>query len=189
MNRAKQDPLFKRGIWIKEQQGMLTMGTIGGSEQETMVIPDDLGSKIVAFEKEMMDALFGNDRIPFQAEILNIEKLISELKVRFTDSELKISFSNPKEEKFKGSYEEIFNLIVKWILSSLSQDAKPTIYINASLVQGHLCIIYRDSDSVSDPSMLTKEIQYIKDKLNGEASYKKTSENKSYYDIMIPSKM
>ena len=188
MDKAKQDPLFKQGIWIKEQQGMLTMGAIGRPDNETIVIPDELGTKIFAFEKEMMDALYGSHSIPFQKEILDIEKMMSHLKTKFSDIQLKISFSNPKKEKFRGDYEKIFHLFEKLVLSSISQENKPTIYINASLVQGHLCIIYRDSPSSSDPAALAKEIEYIKTELKGEASYKKTSEDRSYYDIMIPSK-
>lgn len=188
MNKPNQDPLFKRGIWIKEQQGMLTMGAIGGSDKESMVIPDELSAKIFTFEEEMMDALYGEHRIPFQAKILDIERLMSTLRTEFISSNLKTSFSNPGKETFKGNYEEIYNLLRKLVLSSVSTGRAPAIYVNASLVQGHLCIIYRDSPCVSDPSSLIDEIQYIKNELRGEAGYKKTNQGKSYYDIMIPSK-
>ncbi|WP_022668820.1 hypothetical protein [Desulfospira joergensenii] len=188
MDKANQDSGFKKGVWIKEQQGMLTMGAIDGPDKEAMIVPDELCTRIFAFEEEMMSALYGSHRVPFNPAIVDIEKLLANLKARFKEVEMKISFSNPQNEEFQGDYEKIFDLIGTLVLSSISQDAKPLIYINASLVQGHLCIIYRDSDSVSDPSQLTKEMKYIRTELKGEASYKKTSEDRSYYDIMIPSK-
>jgi hypothetical protein len=190
MDKPIKDPIFKKGIWIKEQQGVLTIGSLDEEKKETMVIPEDLSSKIFAFEKEVLDALYGDNSQAFNPDIIDMEKVLSKIKTRFLDKEIRIAFSNTQKEDFRGDHDGIFSLLEKLVLSStpIEKDEKTLIYINASILQDHLCIIYRDSPAISDPSKLKKEIQYIRNTLNGEISYKKTSESKSYYDIMIPSK-
>jgi len=190
MDKPTKDPIFKKGIWIKEQRGVLTIGSLDDERKETMVIPDELSSKIFAFEEEVLDALYGNNSQTFNPEIVDIEKLLAKIKTRFIDQEIRIVFSNSQKEEFRGDYDELSALLEKLVLSSLpsEKDEKTLIYINASILQNHLCIIYRDSSSISDPSKLKKEIHHIQNTLNGEISYKKTSETRSYFDIMIPSK-
>lgn len=192
MKKVKKETLFKTGIWIKEQQGYLTIGSLDANDESVMIIPDKLGSKIFEFENEMIEALYGENKTFFNPEIINIEKLFANIGKKFKQNNLRISFSGTKDNIFRGDYNEIFHLIEKFILSSLTDDPKqekePLIYINASVLQDHLCIIYRDSDSISDPSKLKKEIKFIQSVLNGEISYKLTDGNKSYYDIIIPSK-
>ena len=192
MKKIKENTVLKSGIWIKEQQGQLTIGSLNKNNPEVMIVPDHLSSKIFEFEKDMMDALYGEDRIVFNPSSVNIEKLLSGLKKQYKNYELRITFSGAKENVFKGNYKEIYSLIEKFIQSSLSQVAEmkppPLIYINASVLQDHLCVIYRDSLSISNPMELTKEFEYIRSTLNGEISHKATSGNNSYYDIIIPSK-
>lgn len=192
MKKIKIDTVLKTGIWIKEQQGQLTIGSLDKNDPEVMVISDQLSLKLFEFEKDMMEAMYGEDRVTFNPSILNIEKLLSNLKKQFSKYELRISFSRATENFFKGKYNEIYSLIEKFIQSSLSQDTEmdkpPLIYINASVLQDHLCIIYRDSLSISDPVKLKKEFDFIKSTLKGEINYKATPGNASYYDIIIPSK-
>nr|NJM01620.1 hypothetical protein [Desulfobacula sp.] len=192
MKKIKMDTILKTGIWIKEQQGQLTIGSLDKNNPEVMIVPDQLSSKIFEFEKDMMKALYGDDRIEFVPDSLNIEKLLSNLKKQYKKYDVRISFSGTTENIFNGSYEEIYTLIEKLIQSSLNPisgiKSPPLIYINASVLQDHLCIIYRDSLSISDPTTLAHEFDYIKSSLNGEISHKATSGNKSYYDIIIPSK-
>jgi len=191
MDKFRKDPIFKKGIWIKEQQGVLTIGSLDAQDKETMVIPDELSSRMFAFEEEFLDALYGENTKAFNPEIVDMEKLLSKIKNRFTDKEIRIAFSNPKKEEFRGDYDEILALLEKLVLSSspIGNEQDTLVYINASILQDHLCIIYRDSSSISDPSKLEKEFQYIRNTLKGDISYKKTSESRSYYDIMIPSKI
>jgi len=192
MKKVKKDTFFKTGIWIKEQQGCLTIGSLDSNDKGIMVIPDKLRSKIFEFENEMIEALYGENKALFNPSIINIEKLFANIGKKFNQNNLRISFSGTKDNVFRGDYDEIFHLIEKFILSSLTDDSKqgkePLIYINASVLQDHLCIIYRDSGSISDPLKLKKEIDFIKSVLKGEISYKLTDGNKSYYDIIIPSK-
>ncbi len=192
MKKTKEDTALKTGIWIKEQQGQLTIGSLDKGHQEVMIVPDQLSSKIFEFEKEMIEALYGEDRIIFNPSFINIEKLLSDLKKQFEEYDLRISFSGTAGNVFKGNYNEIYRLIETIILSSLTQvsekETPPLIYINASVLQDHLCVIYRDSLSISDPAKLKKEFDFVRSALNGEISHKATSGNKSYYDIIIPSK-
>jgi len=193
MKNIKKDTVFKTGIWIKEQQGQLTIGSLDEKDETVMIIPDDLCLKIFEFENDMMDALYGEEKIPFNRAILDVEKLFENIGKKFKRNNLRISFSGTKENVFKGEYDEIYHLIETFIQSSITdevitQENEPVIYINASVLQDHLCIIYRDSASISVPSKLKNEIGFIKSILNGEVSHKVTSGNKSYYDIIIPSK-
>lgn len=192
MKNDKKDRLFKTGIWIKEQQGQLTIGTLDKNNPEVMVIPNELSQKIFEFEKDMIEALYGENRASFLPDVINVEKLLDSLKKKFNDHELRISYSGAAGNSFKGSYNEIYRIIERFIQSSLSPSPEPRepliIYINASVLQDHLCIIYRDSLSKSDPMKLKKEFAYIKTTLKGEITHKATSGSKSYYDIIIPSK-
>lgn len=192
MGKAQKKPLFIKGVWIKEQQGRLTIGSLDETDKSVMVIPDKLSSTILEFENDMIEALYGENREAFNPAVIDIEKLLTHIGEKYKKNNLRISFSGTKDNVFKGDYNSILNLIEKFVLSSLPDNSQtdqiPLIYINASVLQGHLCIIYRDSDSISNPSTLINEIGFIKTSLKGEVRYKAKSGNKSYYDIMIPSK-
>jgi len=191
MTESQQTRLFKKGIWIKEQQGSLTMGSLADDTQPVMKVPDDLCERIYAFESEMMDALYGEKRQEFDPDRIDMEKLLARIEKQFAGSRLRVSFSAPPGTVFKSDYDTIFTLLEKLVESSLKTDASgnradPLIYINASILDNHLCIIYRDSDMVSDPSAVKAVISRTKTRLGGEVDYKSTPGEKSYYDIMIP---
>ncbi len=192
MKKHTRDPLFKKGIWIKEQQGSLTMGSLEDNDDSQIVLPDDLCTRIFEFENDMVEALYGDEKVPFDPEIVDIEKILPDIKIKFQKYNLRISFSGSPDDIFKGDYYDIFTVFEKLVSSSLSgirkNDITPLVYINVSVLENHLCVIYRDSESNSNPSSLKKEIDFIKTNLKGEISYKATASKKAYYDIMIPSK-
>jgi len=130
MDKPTKDPIFKKGIWIKEQQGVLTIGSLDDERKETMVIPDELSSKIFAFEEEVLDALYGDDSQTFNPEIVDIEKLLSKIKDKFTGKEIRIAFSNPQKEEFRGDHEELSSLLEKLVLSSLPSEKDETTLIS-----------------------------------------------------------
>ncbi len=190
MKKTNSIPLLKGGVWIKEQQGCLTMGSLNETESEAIIIPDELSIQIAQFEDAMIEALYGEDKKIFNPETVDIEKLLSQIKNKFKHNKLSIYFDGSTEKPFKGSYDDLFGIMEKFVMSSLPDDASreaPLIYIRASVLQDHLCIVYRDSGSISKPSKLKDQIEFIKDKLKGEISYTEKSDNKSYYDIVIPS--
>jgi hypothetical protein len=190
MKKIEKNSVFKTGIWIKEQQGQLTIGSLDKNSPEIMIVPEQLSLKIFEFEKDMMEALYGDNKIKFNPSALNIEKLLSNLKKQFKEYDIRVSFSGTIKNIFHGNYDEIYGFIEKLVQSSLYpiSSPPPLIYINISVLEDHLCIIYRDSLSISDPATLTKEFDYIKSTLNGEVYHKTTPGNPSYYDIIIPSK-
>lgn len=57
--------LLKKGVWIKEQQGSLTIGSLDETGKNVMVIPDALSSQLFAFEDDMIEALYGENRQVF----------------------------------------------------------------------------------------------------------------------------
>lgn len=190
MKTQKKSNIFKKGIWIKEQQGTLTMGSMDDPAQ-TVIVPDEMHKIIQDFETDMVEALYGESRRVFTPDILDIKVVIRNLKKQFSDLDLKISFADGTGSSFKGKYEDIYNFLEKLVSSCIPEDTEssvpPVIYINASILDNHLCIIFRDSLSISSPQALEKEIAFVEAELKGKVSYKSTSTSKSYYDIMIPS--
>ena len=69
MEKIKNDALLKKGIWIKEQQGNLTIGSLDATDKSVVVIPDELSIKLLEFENDMIEALYGEDRLLFDIMI------------------------------------------------------------------------------------------------------------------------
>ena len=191
MTEATSKVLFKKGIWIKEQQGNLTIGSLDKTEKDIKIIPEQLKKVLIDFENDMLEALYGERSVDFEPGRIDIVKMFDQIAVQFNAYELKISFSGTDPGTYQGDYNAVYRIIERFVLSSLptkdTDSQSPIIYINASLIDNHLCIIYRDSDSLCHPSKLKKEIEYIQKKLNGSVNYKAKSGEKSYFDIMIPS--
>lgn len=191
MDNSKKGSFFKKGIWIKEQQGHMTIGSLDKNNHDIKVIPDHVKQMIVDMEADMVDALYGESSIPFEPEVVNIDFLFKEIEEKYSDNNLRISLSGTSNNVFKGDYKILFAIIEKMVLSSISdkenESQQPIIYINASLLEDHLCVIYRDSESNCHPSKLKKVILYIQQKLKGEIKFKAVSDEKSYFDILIPS--
>ena len=187
MGSKKETEIFKKGIWMKEQQGFLTVGSLDEKDTNVMVVPDELSAKLQAFESDMIDALYGETRETFQPGMLDVEHLFRQLEKRFGDVRLNLSFDKSDENPFVCNFDPVFSLFEKLILSSISGNSNPAIYINASLVQDHLCIIYRDSESVSNPSDLGPDFFLIKNRLGADVKFNKADKQDGYYDITIPS--
>ncbi|WP_020588435.1 hypothetical protein [Desulfobacter curvatus] len=187
MGAKQETEIFRKGIWIKEQQGVLTVGSLDKENTDVMVVSDELSAKLQAFESDMIEALYGENRETFQPGILDIERLFKQLENRFEDVRLHLSFDKSDENPFICDYDPLFSLFEKLILSSISGNSNPVIHINASLVQDHLCIIYRDSESVSNPSDLGPDFFLIKNRLGAGIEYNKAEKQEGYYDITIPS--
>ncbi|MBU2453325.1 MAG: hypothetical protein KJ668_08430, partial [Proteobacteria bacterium] len=104
MKKVSQDPLFKKGVWIKEQQGNLTIGSLDKNDETVMVIPDHLSLKILEFENDMIEALYGEDKVLFNPAVIDMEKLLKNIGKLFKENNLRISFSGTKECVFKADY-------------------------------------------------------------------------------------
>lgn len=187
MGTKKETEIFKKGIWIKEFQGVLTVGSLDKKNTDIMIIPDELSAKLQNFESDMIEALYGESREPFEPDILDIEHLFKQLEKRFKDERLHLSFNKSDDNPFICDYDPVFSLFEKLIQSSIAGNSNPLIYINASLVQDHLCIIYRDSKSVSNPSDLGPDFFLIKNRLGASVEFNKADQQGGYYDITIPS--
>ncbi|MEE4363031.1 MAG: hypothetical protein V2J08_03810 [Desulfotignum sp.] len=191
MTESQHNRLFKKGIWIKEQKGTLTMGSLENGDHTVMKVPEDLCARIYEVENEMIDALYGDKRQVFDPDAVDMEKLLARIEKKYAKSRLRISFSADPGYVFTSDYDAIYTLLEKLVESSLKTDVSgnrpdPLIYINASILDNHLCIIYRDSEMISDPSTVKAVIDRVKTRLGGEIDYKSTPGQKAYYDIMIP---
>ncbi len=189
MDPKQKKPLFEKGIWIKEQHGVLTMGSLDKRNKEVMVIPDALCEKIQAVETEMIEAIYGESREMFQPEILDMALLFKKLGAKYGDVTFEISFKDSDGGPFRCGFNPVFTMLEKLVESSVSGTGAPLIHIKASIVEGHLCIVYQDTLSVSDPSKLAPDFYLAKNKLNGTVQFKKKEGSRdAYYDIIIPSK-
>lgn len=184
---TKKTEIFKNGIWLKEQQGVLTVGSLDKNNTDVMVLSEEITAKLHAFEEDMIEALYGENRESFRPGVLDIQHLFKQLKQRFGDVQMNLSFDKSDERPFVCDFDPVFSLLEKLILSSTYNGSNPVIHISASLVQDHLCIIYRDSESISNPSALEPEFFLIKNRLAGDVQFKKADKKGGYYDIMIPS--
>jgi hypothetical protein len=193
MTESQHTRLFNKGIWIKEQKGTLTMGSLENGDHTVLKVPDELCARIYEVENEMIEALYGDKRQVFDPDAVDVEKLLARIEKKYAEARLRISFSADPGYVFTSDYDAVYTLLEKLVESSLVTDASgnrpdPLIYINASILDNHLCIIYRDSEAVSDPASasLKPHIDLVKTRLNGEIVYKSTPGQKAYYDIMIP---
>ncbi|NDY72441.1 hypothetical protein DO021_12280 [Desulfobacter hydrogenophilus] len=62
MGSKKETKIFKKGIWIIEQQGVLTVGSLDEKNADIMVVPDELRAKLQTLESDMIEALYGENR-------------------------------------------------------------------------------------------------------------------------------
>lgn len=192
MKEFQKNILFKKGIWIKDQNGSLTIGSLDKTDTSVKIIPDNLRRTLVEFETDMIEALYGEHSKPFIPEVIDLNNLLKNLKEQYQTLNIKVALAGTQNNIFKGDYEKIYAIVENLIQSSIAglskDDELPLIYVNVSLVDNHLCLIYRDSASACHPSKIEPEIEYIQTILNGEVRFKDIGGDKSYFDIMIPSK-
>ena len=187
MGTKKETEIFKKGIWIKEQQGVLTVGSLDKGNTDVMVVSDELSARLQIVGSDMVEALYGKNRKKFRPGVLDIDDLFRQLEKRFGDVRLHLSFDKSDENPFVCNSDLIFSLFEELVLSSISGNSNPAIYINASLVQNYLCMIYRDSESISNPSGLGPKFFLTKNRLGGSMQFRKADKKGTYYDITIPS--
>ncbi len=58
MGPKKETEIFKKGIWIKEQQGILTVGSLDKRNTDIMVVSDELSTRLHTFESDIIEALY-----------------------------------------------------------------------------------------------------------------------------------
>ncbi len=185
-------PLIEKGIWIQEKNGVLTMGTLDRDNGEEVVLPEKLSETIFALEDEMMDALYGESAVPFDPEFIDVKLLFEKLIKVFETKDVKINCHCPDGSRFSGNWNELYDLMCAFIHHSFAYELKnvslKSIHINASVVDGNFCLIYRDSGDMQHTDELREQFDYIRNNLNGEVSIKSGSGKGSYLDILIPGK-
>ena len=192
MPEKKGSPLIEKGIWIQEQNGVLTMGTLDRENGEEVVLPEKLSETIFALEDEMMEALYGESAVSFDPETIDIQLLFDKLVHGFTAEDIRISAHCPDESRFSGNWNELYDLMCAFVRHSIAyespQVSPKTIHMNASVVDGNFCLIYRDSGDMQHTDELREQFDYIRNALKGDVSIKSGSGKGSYIDILIPGK-
>ena len=192
MSDNERQPLIEKGIWIQEQNGVLTMGTLAQESSEKVVLPDKLADTIFALEDEMMDALYGKSAVAFDPHTIDVKLLLEKLAHSFGEKDVTIVSHCPYGCSFEGKWDELFDLFSEFIHHSIEYELKDvahkSIHIYASVVDGNLCLVYRDSGDSVYEDRLKRCFDYIRNTLQGEVSIKSGSEGGGYLDIMIPRK-
>jgi len=190
MEEKKKKSLLKNGIWIQEQQGVLTMGTIGGDDSTVVELSPGVAATIFELEHDMMDALYGDKSIRFVPGKIKVKKLFEDIVENFDMTAIQLSISCPDSAVIYGDYDCLFDLFAGFIENSMDHELShvdaPAIHISVSVVADALCVVYRDSGNGSFDSRLKKEIRCITETLNGEVSRKSSVGKGSYFDIVIP---
>lgn len=182
--------LIEKGIWIKEQNGVITMGTLQLKNEEQVVLPRKLADTILALESEMIEALYGKAAAPFHPDKIDIKLLLDKVIQRFNAEDLRITAHCTDDSIFSGNWNELFDVISSLVRHSIEFELKDvshkSIHMNASVVDGNFCFIYRDSGKMKFMNKLQETFEYIQNVLNGDLKIISGSGKSSYLDILIP---
>lgn len=194
MSGDKKTPLIQKGIWIKEQNGVLTMGTLDQENGEAVKLPEKLTETIFAIEDEMMEALYGKEAVVFDPSFVDVQQLFYKVTKRFAYQykDVGIYTDCPENSRFEGDWDQLFDLLCAFVRHSIEYElkdvARKSIQMNASVVAGNFCLIYRDSGGMQHADRLQPQFDRIENDLKGEVSIKPGSGKGSYLDISIPGK-
>ena len=177
--------ILKNGIWIKEQNGILTMGLL--DDDFEVEIGEKTSLQLFALELELQEALFGDNITKFNPEVVNFEKLVQSIRreLKLTDNDIYAHFTGPTT--LRADFEIIFEIFKSFIQKSLKSENKEKIYINASVADKSFCIVYRDDFLCKRAESIDEEKNLIENKLNGKIKIN-DSVNNPYIDITIPEK-
>ena len=189
MKQNSKKSLLKKGLWIQEQQGVLTMGSLDPEDVRIVELSPELTATISEFEQDMTEALYGDKAIVFEPGKTGVKKLLERVIKSFDKTDVEISISCPDSAVISGDYDGLFWLFSGFVANSLNHELigvkNPAIHISVSVVANTLCIIYRDSGTGSGANRLKKELRYIRETLKGEVSQKSTPGKGTYFDILI----
>ncbi|MDY0221641.1 MAG: hypothetical protein RBR67_10935 [Desulfobacterium sp.] len=181
--------LLKRGIWIQEKEGVLTMGSLDPRDTRVVELSPEFTFTIFQLEQEMKDALYGDQARAFTPGKTRLKTILERVIKGFDTTGVHVSISCPDSAVIYGDSDGLFDLFSGFVKNSLEHElcgvSSPAIHISVSVVGDTLCMVYRDSGTGSVGSRLDKEIRYIKEILKGEVNQKSTPGKGSYFDIAI----
>jgi|GEM_PF-5452153 len=189
MKEKKWSSVFETGVWIKEQNGVLTMGKIGDDELQ-IELGNELAETISSLEDQVEEALYGNDSMKFDPEKVDFNTVLNKINESFKDTDLVFTGHCAQGSVLKSDYNDIYSLIYGLAENSMlhtGEEKKPAVYISASVVEGKLYIVYRDSGPCRNMNNIAREAELVKDSLHGEIKLN-DSGRYPYLDIMIPEK-
>lgn len=178
--------VLKNGIWIKEQNGLLTMGLIGNDDFE-VEIGEKTSLQLFALELELQEALYGENSIKFNPKNVNFEKLVQSIlrDTGLSDSDIATHFTG--DAVIKGDYDMIFDVFKAMIQKSSGNNGGEKIYINASVADNSLCVVYRDDVLCRKAEGIDDIKKIIEKELGGSIKIIDSVKN-PYIDITIPEK-
>ncbi|MDY0360356.1 MAG: hypothetical protein RBR08_02770 [Desulforegulaceae bacterium] len=176
--------ILKNGIWIKEQNGLLTMGLLDKKDFQ-VEIGEKTSLQLFALELEMQEALFGGNAVKFNPENVNFERLVRSLirDLKLGENEISAHFSGLTI--IKADYDLIYNAFKLLFEASVRGKKENKIYINASVVDKSLCVVYRDEVLCKKEDGLEEAKKIVEKDLNGKIKINDSLKN-PFMDITIP---
>ncbi len=189
----KKKDLLKNGLWIQKQHGVLTMGSLDETDAVAVELSPELSQAITGFEQDMIEAMYGENAVVFNPARIALKNLFLNVVNEFDLDGVHVSVTcTPDNAVVEAEYDRLFDLLAGFVQYSLDSGIKsenaPAIYLNASLIDDNLCVIYRDSRRALRKDALKKEFDCITNVLHGEVSEKTTPGRGSYIDMVIPVK-
>lgn len=192
MPDKKDDTIFKKGIWIKEDKGLLIMGSLDEQNDISVVLSKNFSKVIFDLENELQEALYGEKSAKFNPKNVNIKNLFEAVADEINNDIIKSTVHCSDNSEIKGDYKGLYRLLSGLVKNSMDYELEsveePFIYINASVLDNKLHVIYRDHGNCDNLNSLWEEIDYITNKMNGKIKLN-TSGKLPYLDIMIPEKL
>lgn len=183
---SEKKTILKNGIWIKEQNGMLTMGLLDKDDFQ-VEIGEKTSLQLFALELEMQEALFGGSAVRFNPENVNFERLVKNLIKELELKEDEISGHFSGSTIIKADYDLVFKAFELLVKKSAAGRKEGKIYINASVVDNSLCVVYRDEVLCKKTASIEDARKIIEKELKGKIKINDSVKN-PYMDITIPEK-
>lgn len=187
---SKKDSILKNGIWMKKEDGLLIMGVLDDKKDSSVVLSKKISDFLFKVEADLEDSLYGGGSL--KAETIKVKSLFDMIEDKYSSEE------NCKIEVHYDLSHEIrlvindFQFFIDFLIglstsSEIGSFEKKVIYINGSVINGNLSMVYRDSQGCSGINPESEGLNGAVKRLGGEVKLKGSGE-KSYLDIMIPSK-
>lgn len=182
--QEKNKSALKNGVWIKEQNGILTMGVLG-EKDSSFEMSEKLSNEIMAMEDDIEEALYGAGAVRFNPKNINLHKLFDNIAEDLDIPRESINLHLSGSYSVKGDYEKMYTVLKELLSNSFDTAEKSVVYISASVVDNKLCFIYRDNGRCSETENIKEAEKIITKDLNGSLKLMDSGQ-KSYLDIMIP---
>lgn len=187
---SKKDSILKNGIWIKKEEGLIIMGVLDDKKDNPVVLSKQISEFLLKVEADLEESIYAGGSL--KAETIKVKSLFDMIVEKYSkEKNLIIDAHYDLSHEIRlviNDFQFFIDLLIGLSSSSgLNAPEKKTIYINGSVINTTLSMVYRDYEGCRRINMDSKTFGDAVQRLGGEVKLKGSGE-KSYLDIMIPSK-